>query len=380
MNVERQVVFWLAAAILFTLGVLLLQNVLLPFVAGLVVAYALNPIVERLSRTGLPRPLVSAVVVLLLVFVLALAIVFLVPMIVSQAQQAHATLPDEVARITTHLETWARERLGERFEGLQKGIEKRLSELSSSWSGLAGTLARSLWDQGIAVVNFLALLLVTPVVIFYMLADWPAIVAAVDRWLPRDHAATIRRVTGEVDSAIAAFIRGQGLVCIILAILYAIGLTWAGLRYGLLIGAATGVLSFVPFVGWTTGLLTAAAFALIEHWPSYGVLLKVLAVFAVGQALDAGVLTPRIVGPKIGLHPVWLIFALFVFSYLFGFVGTLVAVPLAAAIAVLVRFALEVYLSSAIYRGTSHSGAAAQSAPETEHRVPHATEPGAVPR
>jgi predicted PurR-regulated permease PerM len=201
------------------------------------------------------------------------------------------------------------------------------------------------------VVNFMSLLLITPLVVFYFLVDWHPMLAKVDGWLPRDHQATIRRLAAQINEAIAAFIRGQGLVCIILGLFYAAGLAWVGLRYGLLIGLATGLLAFVPFVGWILGLLIAGIMAVVEFWPQTWPLVKVGAIFACGMALDSALLSPKIVGSKIGLHPVWLIFALFVFSYLFGFVGMLVAVPVAAAIAVLVRFALEVYLSSTIYRG-----------------------------
>jgi predicted PurR-regulated permease PerM len=173
----------------------------------------------------------------------------------------------------------------------------------------------------------------------------------IDGWLPRDHAPTIRALATDINDAISAFIRGQGTVCMILALFYATGLTAVGLDYGLIIGIATGLLAFIPFVGWASGLLTATALAIVQFWPDYLPILGVVAVFLAGQAFDAGFLSPNIVGSKIGLHPVWLIFALFVFAYLFGLVGMLLAVPVAAAIAVLVRFGLDVYLRSSVYRG-----------------------------
>jgi predicted PurR-regulated permease PerM len=351
MRVERQVLFWLAAVILLVVAVLVLRAVLLPFVAGLVIAYALNPIAERLVALGLPRLLASALIIALLVVVLALALFFLIPLLFDQLQQFAVSAPTELERAKTLLETWARDRLGAHFEPFRAGLDRIAADFSSNWGALAGFIAQSVWSQGRALLSFLSLLLVTPLVVFYLLVDWHPMLAKLDGWLPRDHAPTIRRIAGEIDDAIAAFIRGQGLVCLILGALYAAGLTWAGLRYGLLIGVATGILSFVPFVGWALGLLTAAIVAIVQFGPETTPLIKVVAVFALGQALDAALLAPKIVGPKIGLHPVWLIFALFVFSYLFGVVGVLVAVPVAAAIAVLVRFALEVYLGSSIYRG-----------------------------
>ena len=351
MRVERQVLFWLAAVILLVVAVLVLRAVLLPFVAGLVIAYALNPIAERLVALGLPRLLASALIIALLVIVVVLALLFLVPLLLEQLQQFAVSAPGELERAKTLLETWARERLGTHFEPFRAGLDRVATDFSSNWGALAGIVAESVWSQGRALASFLSLLLVTPLVVFYLLVDWHPMLGKIDGWLPRDHAPAIRRIAGEIDDAIAAFIRGQGLVCLILGVLYAIGLTWAGVRYGLLIGVATGILSFVPFVGWALGLLTSVIIAIVQFWPDTTPLIKVIGVFALGQALDAGFLAPRIVGPKIGLHPVWLIFALFVFSYLLGVVGALVAVPVAAAIAVLVRFALEVYLGSSIYRG-----------------------------
>jgi len=192
---------------------------------------------------------------------------------------------------------------------------------------------------------------VTPLVVFYVLMDWHRLLAKIDSWLPREHAATLRRLASDINDAVSAFIRGQGTVCVVLAIYYSVALTAAGLRYGLLVGLATGLMSFVPFVGWALGLITATVIATVQFWPEITPILIVVGIFAGAQVLDAGFLSPNIVGQKIGLHPVWLIFSLFVFSYLFGFVGVLVAVPIAAAIGVIVRFGLNAYLDSDLYRG-----------------------------
>ncbi len=353
MRVERQVLFWLAALLAVVLALLALKDVLLPFLIGIVIAYALNPLADRLSRLGVNRTAASALIVAALVIVIVLLLVFLVPLLANQVQQMGLSLPGEVERLRGVVEGWARERLGDRFPDFKAALDRAVTDLSGNWSAVAGTIAKSVWSQGLALVNFLSLLLITPLVVFYLLVDWHPMLERIETWLPRDHKATIARLAGEINDAISAFIRGQGLVCMALGIIYALGLTWVGLRYGLLIGLATGVLSFMPFVGWALGLLTAATLALLQFWPDTLPLVKVLAVFAFGQVIDAALLSPKIVGSKIGLHPVWLIAALFVFSYLFGFAGVLVAVPVAAAIAVLVRFALEVYLGSTIYKGRS---------------------------
>lgn len=356
MRSERQVLFWLAALIVAAIAILVLKDVLLPFVVGLVIAYALNPLTERLVKAGLSRLLASALVVALVVAVLALALLFLVPVLSAQLQQFALSLPGEIDRVKGLIEAYARDKLGDRFGQFQGGLDQAMKELSVNWGALASGAFKSIWSQGLAIVNFMSLLLITPLVVFYMLVDWHPMLAKVDSWLPRDHAPTIRRLAGEIDRAISAFIRGQGTVCIVLGLIYAIGLSWIGVRYGLLIGLATGLLSFVPFAGWALGLIVSILVGLAQFWPDMVPLYKIAGLFAAGMALDSALLSPRIVGTSIGLHPVWLIFALFVFSYLFGFVGMLVAVPLAAAIAVLIRFTVQVYLGSKVYQG--HAGGA----------------------
>ncbi len=368
MRVERQVLFWLSALILLIMAALVLRSVLLPFVAGMVIAYALNPLADRLGAWGLPRIWASAIVVVLLMVGLIAAVVFLVPIIANQVQQFAEALPAELERVRGAVEDSARTRLGSRFTDFQGWLDGAMAELSRNWASVIGFLAQSVWAQGRALISFASLLLITPVVVFYLLVDWHPMIAKIDGWLPRDHAPTIRRLALEINAAVSAFIRGQGLVCLILGSLYAVGLSWAEIPYGLIIGLGAGLLSFVPFVGFALGLVTASVVALAQYWPETLPLLKVVAVFGTGQALDSGLLSPRIVGPKVGLHPVWLIFALFVFAYLFGFVGVLVAVPVAAAIAVLVRFALEVYLSSSIYTG--RAAAAPEPLEQTIERGP----------
>jgi predicted PurR-regulated permease PerM len=283
------------------------------------------------------------------------AVVLLMPLLADQLRQLSASLPGDIQRVRATAETWAKGQLGDYYPYLREGIDKAVGEVSENWSGLLAGIAASLWSRGQAVVNAISLILVTPVVIFYLLVDWYPMLRRVDGWLPREHAPTIRRLAGEINDAISAFIRGQGTICLILAALYAVGLWWAGIPYGALIGMFTGLLSFIPFVGWALGLLVAGSVAAIQFWPDTMPLVKVVGVLVGGMVLDSVLLSPRIVGQKIGLHPVWLIFALFVFSYLFGFVGMLVAVPVAAAVGVLVRYALEVYLASDVYQGPAAS-------------------------
>ena len=250
MRADRHVLFWLAALAATVAAIAALREVLLPFVVGMILAYALNPVAEALVRRGVSRTVASGLVVAWIVLAVVLAVLFLVPPIVAQIQSLGETLPASFVRLRSVIEDIARERLGDRFGEFKVGLDRAIAGAQIDWSAVVPTVLAALWSKGLAVVNFMSLLLITPLVVFYLLVDWHPMIAKVDGWLPRDRAATIRRLAGEMDAAIGAFIRGQGLVCVILGTLYAIGLTWAGLRYGLLIGLVTGLLSFVPFAGW----------------------------------------------------------------------------------------------------------------------------------
>ncbi|MGE0023816.1 MAG: AI-2E family transporter [Hyphomicrobium sp.] len=366
MRAERQVLFWVSAAALLILTIAILKEILLPFVAGIAIAYFLSPLADRLVKLGFNRVVASFLIVVTLAVVVGAALVLIVPVILAQAQDLAAALPGELTRLREVAETWVRERFGPAFGGLDVQIARASDAISANWASLVGWAASSIWDRSLAIVNFLALMLVTPLVVFYLLVDWHPMLEKVDGWLPRGHAASLRTLATDMNDAVAAFVRGQGTVCIILGAYYAVALTAIGLNYGLLIGLATGLLSFVPFVGWALGFITATTVAVIQFWPELFPILLVVGVYFGAQALDAGFLSPTIVGSKIGLHPVWLIFALFAFSYLFGIVGTLVAVPLAAAVGVLIRFALDVYLKSPVYQGAAPApaaGAAQEPAP-----------------
>lgn len=357
MRIERQVLFWIAAAALLLATIALLRDVLLPFVMGIAIAYILSPLVDGLSRLGVSRTLASLMVVAVGAVAAAVAIAVLAPVVSEQAERLASTLPGDIERARTGFDQWARETIGPSFPGLDASVSRLVQSLSENWGALGSWAASSLWSGGRALFNFVTLILITPLVVFYLLVDWHPMLARIDGWLPRDHAATIRRLADEMNEAIAAFVRGQGTVCLLLAAIYALGLTAIGLDYGLLVALGTGLFSFVPFAGWALGLITASGLAIVQFWPDVVPIAMVVGLFVAGMAIDAALLSPKIVGSKIGLHPVWLIFALMVFSYLFGFIGTLIAVPLAAALAVLVRFAVDVYLESDVYRG--HGAAAA---------------------
>lgn len=351
MRVEKQLVFWLIALALALLVVAALKDILLPFVAAVVIAYFLNPLADRLEKMGLQRTLAAVVIVGLAGILLTLAVVFLGPLVLEQLRQFVSTLPGELDKLRASFEATAQSWLGPNFTSLKTAIDRSVGDLSQNWTATAAAVMASLWSGGLALVNFVALVLITPVVVFYLIVDWHPMLARIDHALPRDHAPVIRQLARDINAAVAAFIRGQGAICLVLGIFYAVGLSWAGINYGLLVGLTTGLLAFVPVIGWLVGLITACTLTIVQFGFSVTVLLKVIAVLAAGLAFDTAVLSPRLVGQKIGLHPVWLIFALFVFSYLLGLVGTLIAVPLAAATSVLIRFAINMYLESPFYRG-----------------------------
>jgi predicted PurR-regulated permease PerM len=351
MQIERHALFWFVTAVVFAYLAQLLAPVLLPFVIGLVLAYFFNPAVDALRRIGLPRWASSILLLGLVVFLIILALVFLVPILVQQAAGLVEAAPRQIDRIKVTIEASARDYLGPRYPQAEGTVRSALDAFASSMPTLLAGVAQSIWNQGAAAFNFVSFVLITPIVFFYTLKDWPKIVANVDSWLPRDNADQLRGLAVEINQRVSAFIRGPGAVCIILALFYGVSLSLARLDYGLLVGFFTGLAAFIPVVGWSLGTFTAVGLAILQFWPETMPILIVVAVMLVGQALESAVLSPNIIGSEVGLHPVWLIFALLTFSYLFGFLGLLVAVPVSAAIGVLVRFALKTYLASSVYKG-----------------------------
>jgi predicted PurR-regulated permease PerM len=343
--------FWLATLAALVAAVALFREILLPFVSGIAIAYFLNPVADRLERAGLPRGLAAALIVGLTAVLAAFALILLVPLLAAQLKQLALTVPAEAERLRLVVEQVARDRFGTHFPALQGAIERAFADIQSGWASSAGQIFTALWSRGMALVNVVSLLLITPLVVFYLLVDWHRMLRAVETWVPRDHVGTIRQVAGEIDQAVAAFIRGQGTICLLLGLFYAVGLSLVGLKYGLVIGLGTGLLGFVPVAGWALGLIVSLGLAVAQFGLVWWPLLLVALVLVAGLAMDTAFLSPRLVGEQVGLHPVWLIFALFAFSYLLGFVGTLIAVPLAAAVVVIVRHALQIYKESDVYTG-----------------------------
>jgi predicted PurR-regulated permease PerM len=351
MAFERQVAFWLTMLAAFAAALWLLSDILLPFVAGMALAYLLDPIARRAGRLGIGRTASALIIVTLVLVVLVVAAMLLTPVLSQQFVAFMDNLPGYVRRLQSLVTDPGRPWLSKIFgEGLPDG-GKSVGDLVTQGSGLITTFLASLWSGGRAVFSVLSLLVITPVVAFYLLCDWDRVIATVDGWIPLPYRDTVRGLAREIDTAIAGFVRGQAVICLVLAALYAVGLTLVGLNFGFLIGLMTGLISFIPYVGSLTGFIVSSVVAIAQFWPNWTPILLVVAVFLVGQGLEGYVLAPKLVGSKVGLHPVWLIFALIAAGYLFGFVGLLIAIPLAAAIGVLIRFALRRYLASPLYTG-----------------------------
>jgi predicted PurR-regulated permease PerM len=351
MTLQKQVGFWMAALAVLIAVLWLLQDILLPFIAGLVLAYFLDPVADRLERLGLPR--LAATLAILLAAVAAVVIVVLVvaPVLVDQAIKLAQDLPELLRSLTQRLDEVTPQAIKDMLARSGSNVGNSIGDIAGKLTGWLVALLQSVLSGGIALVNVLSLLVVTPIVAFYLLLDWDKLVAKVDSWLPRDHQDEIRSIARSVDGAMAGFIRGQGTVCLLLGLFYGIGLSLAGLKFGLAIGLGAGLLSFIPYVGAIIGGVLAIGVGLVQFWPDYTMILVIVGIFAAGQFVEGNFLSPKLVGGSIGLHPVWLMFALFAFGYLFGFVGLLLAVPLAAATGVLVRFGLQKYLVSRLYQG-----------------------------
>ncbi|WP_370637031.1 AI-2E family transporter [Phyllobacterium chamaecytisi] len=350
-SVRRQAVFWTGAMLFLAFFLYIFSSILLPFVAGLVLAYFLDPVADHLQRLGLSRLLATIVILVLFVVTFALLLIILVPVLASQMSDFIVRLPSYVSRlqelIANRDSQWLKD-----FIGVDASvIRSSLDSLLQQGAGFLTTLLQSIWSSGKTLIDVVALFVVTPVVAFYMLLDWDRMVTEIDKLVPREHVHTVRVIARDMNKAIAGFVRGQGTVCLLLGIIYAVGLTVTGLNFGLLIGLFAGLISFIPYVGSLVGLLLALGVALVQFWPDYINVLYVALAFGVGQFIEGNILQPKLVGSSVGLHPVWLMFALFAFGSLLGFTGMLIAVPTAAAVGVLVRFVIHRYQQSPLYTG-----------------------------
>ncbi|MBE3640142.1 AI-2E family transporter [Mangrovicoccus algicola] len=344
--VQTQAKFWGTAAIVTGLVLWILGPQLLPFVMGAAIAYFLDPVADRLEAWGLSRALAVTVISLAGVLVFALCLLLIVPALINQLTSFVEALPGYVQAF--------RDFLAARFpEQLQEGsaLQQSLSSVIETLKARGGELLNTALSSAMSLVNVITLFLIVPVVTVYLLVDWDRMIARIDELLPRDHAPVIRHLAGQIDATLSGFIRGQGTVCLIMAVYYSLGLMLTGLNFGMLIGTLAGIVTFIPFVGAIAGGVLALGVAVVQFWDAPLMIALVAGVFFLGQIIEGNVITPKLVGDSVGLHPVWLLLALSVFGAIFGFVGLLVAVPLAAMIGVLVRFFVDRYKTGRLYLG-----------------------------
>jgi predicted PurR-regulated permease PerM len=347
--------FWLAVLGFLLLALHLLSGILLPFVAAFAIAYFLAPLVDRLEQWRLSRTLATAVVLLLFLLALALVVMLILPLIESQVTELSQRAPAAMEQ--------GRQQVQQLLQMAQAKLSPedaaRLRDMAGSWAsaalGWAAKLAEEILTSGVALANLLSLIFITPLVAFYLLRDWDSVVAQLESWVPRRHTATVRQQMAAINATLSGFVRGQTLIGLILAVYYAAALSIAGTNFAIVIGLLIGILSFIPVVGVVIGLVLAMGITLVQTptWAAAGI---VAVIFAVGQVAENSFLSPKLIGDRVNLHPVWVIFALLAFGRLFGFLGVLLAVPAAAVIGVMVRFGMSRYFASGFYDSGSPRG------------------------
>ena len=344
---REQMKYWGVATAVFLVVLWFIGDVLVPFLLGAAIAYFLDPIADRLERMGLSRSLATAVITLIALLIFVLLALLVIPALVNQASSLLETAPQLFKDFSNFLT--------ERFPTLLvegSTLRNSLTSVGATIQERGGQLLETVLTSFASLLNVIMLFVIVPVVAVYLLLDWDRMVATVDRLLPRDHAPTVRRLARDIDKTLSSFVRGMGTVCLILGVYYAVALMLVGLNFGLVVGFVAGLVTFIPYLGAVLGGALAVGLALFQFWGDWVSIGLVAGIFWLGQVVEGNVLTPKLVGNSVGLHPVWLILALSVFGTLFGFVGLLIAVPLAAAIGVLARFAIERYKDSLLYKGT----------------------------
>ncbi|MDE9450895.1 AI-2E family transporter [Aliiroseovarius sp. Z3] len=346
--VQTQVKFWSITVAILAFALWYLGDVIMPFVLGGAIAYFLDPVADRLEATGLSRVAATAIISIFAVFCFVIAFLMVVPTLVSQS----IALADMAPTLLKRLEGFLTENIPSLMDE-DSTLRQSLGSLGQAIKERGGELVGTVVSSAMGVINIVILLIVTPVVAFYMLLDWDRMVAKIDSLLPLDHRPAIRQIAADINRTLASFIRGQGTVCLVLGTYYAVALMAVGLQFGLVVGFIAGLITFIPYVGAIVGGTLAIGLGLFQFWGDWWHLGAVAAVFVFGQFFEGNILTPKLVGSSVGLHPVWLLLALSVFGSLFGFVGMLVAVPVAASLGVVARFFVGKYQEGRLYKGLS---------------------------
>ncbi|MCY3984131.1 MAG: AI-2E family transporter [Roseovarius sp.] len=346
--VKTQIQYWGAASLAFLLLMWFLGDIILPFILGGAIAYFLDPVADRLEAMGCSRVLSVCIITLLAILLFAVLVMLIFPTLIEQTLNLFNAAPEIFSGVMLFL--------GERFPDLVNESSILRKSLAAAGDVIQDKGTRFLdtaLSTAASIFNVIVIAMIVPIVAFYLLLDWDRMTAKVKSLLPRDHKDVIIYLLEEIDGTLSSFIRGMGTVCLILGSFYAVALMLVGLQYGLVIGAFAGLITFIPYLGALLGGVLAIGLALFQFWGDWLSIGLVAGIFIAGQILEGNVLTPKLVGGKVGLHPVWVIVALSVFGSLFGFVGMLVAVPVAAVIGVLARFAVQHYEKSLLFHGES---------------------------
>ena len=346
--IREQAKYWGIAAAVFFAMLWFLGDVMLPFVVGGAVAYFLDPVADRMERMGISRVWATVIITLIGSLIMLLLVLSVIPLLFKQLSALINAAPD----LANNLQIF----LVERFPDLSdetSTIRQTLAQIGTTIQSKGGALAEGLISSALGVISAVVFIFVVPVVAFYLLMDWDRMTSRIDALLPRDHAPALRRIALDVDRVMAGFVRGQLTVCLLLGTFYSVALMVAGLQFGLVVGVIAGAITFIPYVGSLVGGALAIGLALFQFWGDWLSIGLVAAIFVFGQFIEGNILTPKLVGESVGLHPVWLLFALSAFGSIFGFVGLLVAVPVAASLGVLLRFGVTQYQDSLLYRGVA---------------------------
>lgn len=349
MKLKNQAIFWAATTILVAAFVWLFSPILLPFVAGITIAYLLNPLLIRLGKFKLSRTLATILILTAFLAVVVTLAFLLLPPLYKELVELAERAPDYIDLLWKRFEPYmemVEQTVDE--QDLNQSISSALKDNVSSALSAGSNLFESLLNGGRALAGFLTFVVVTPLVAFFMMIEWSAITAWIDDVLPRHSHDTVTTLLSRIDKKIAGFIRGQLLVSLSLGIIYAVSLSIAGLEYGFIIGLAAGALSIIPLFGSTVGLLISVVVA----WLQSGEILFVAiiaGIFFFGQFLEGNFIAPKLIGQSVGLHPLWILFALMSGGALLGLVGMLIAVPVAATAGVLFSFAIDQYRDSEYY-------------------------------
>lgn len=346
---SRQLKFLIIIFLLILVFLYSISDILLPFVLGLTFAYLLDPVADRIQARKIPRHWATLIITVVFFTVISVAGVLLLPIIFEQLGEFFRQLPKFYRQFDRQIVPMILERIRDVNPMIASKFHIESKDISEHLNTIINNSIGGLFASGVNLLNFLSLILITPIVTFYMLRDWDLFVAKMYSLLPQDYAPTIKEQIKKIDDTIASFIHGQLNVCILMGLVYGLTLTLIGLNFGFIIGLFTGLLIFIPFLGFLTGATIGVLVAYFQYPNDISQVMFIAGVFITIHVVEANLISPKIIGGKIGIHPAWLIFGMLAGGSLLGLVGVIISVPMTAIVGVLVRFALEQYSTSGFY-------------------------------